>query len=74
MPAEEDEHALDLLRQQVATLECRHERIAAAVNAHADLLRSMGALIAVLGISVDDDLQDGPAPDTRPAPPPSVDR
>jgi hypothetical protein len=71
---EEVENALDLLRRQVDTLEGRNERIAAAVNAHAELLRSMGALIEVLGVSVDDEMPVESAPGTRPAPPPSADR
>lgn len=62
------------IERRVQRLEEQVERMTIAVDAHADLLRSLGALASVLAVSADgDDPRGDPgAPGTPQAPPPAA--
>jgi hypothetical protein len=63
------------LERRLAQLEREHEHLASVVNSHADLLRAIGALTEVLGVSADAGPSGGwPARDTPPGPPPAAGR
>lgn len=63
------------LERRISRLERDHEHLASVVNSHADLLRAIGALTEVLGVSVDAGPSEvGPGPGTPPGPPPAAGR
>ena len=63
------------LERRLARLERDHEHLASVVNSHADLLRAIGALTEVLGVSADAEPSEGsPGRGTPPGPPPAAGR
>jgi hypothetical protein len=58
------------LEHRIIRLEEDHARLVSAVDAHADLLRAIGALTEVLGVSAGGASPDEPGPGTPPGPPP----
>lgn len=69
-----DNEQMRLIKRRLTKLEREQQQIKSAVNAHADFLRSIGALSTVLGASVPDPATVEQALDKRQEPPHADDR